>query len=246
MQFFLHAHGDFICPKEWRAPWEAPFYNRLYYIVSGKAEYESDVERFTLEQGHVYLFPQNVHYTVTHDPNAPLHTIYFHITSIPNTSVPIDCTPSAQEDRELFELISRNRSRYGHDALECLIAAFLTRTAEPQYMGRNDPCLNRVLAYIHSHCFSSAEELTTKYLSKIACYNECYLIRKFKAATGLSPKQYVTDLKLKKALPLFSQMTPTEVCRQIGFGDYNNFRKQFKQKYGVNPSQYISLCTADI
>ena len=246
MQFFLHLYGDSYCGPEWRVPVECPFFNRLYYVVSGHAEYESAVEHFVLEPGRFYLFPQNVEYSIEHDLQRPLHTVFFHLTCVPNTAVPIDCTPERPEDRELLEVLIRHVDTFEHEVLASLLSAYLTRTAAPKFAERSDHSMDRVLSYIHSHCFAPAEELTSAKLAQIACYNECYLIRKFKSVTGLSPKQYIIDLKLKCAIPLLSQMPLSEVSQQIGFADYNNFRKRFKEKYGVNPSGYAAAFPPEI
>ena len=61
------------------------------------------------------------------------------------------------------------------------------------------------------------------------------------ALTGLSPKQFVTDFRLKKAVSFLdndNDVTISEVAERCGFGDPVYFTQSFKTKYGVTPAKY--------
>lgn len=81
----------------------------------------------------------------------------------------------------------------------------------------------------------SIEDLASKYgVSRI------YLNRKIKALTGETSNQFLRNIRLKYAAELIakSDLSISEVTWKVGYNDLNTFRTRFKEKYGVNPSDY--------
>jgi signal transduction histidine kinase/DNA-binding response OmpR family regulator len=66
------------------------------------------------------------------------------------------------------------------------------------------------------------------------------LLRKLKALTGLSPNEFIKDLRLKKAADLIRQKadTITQIGYTVGFNDQSYFTKCFKKQFGVTPTEY--------
>ena len=80
-------------------------------------------------------------------------------------------------------------------------------------------------------------------------YHPHYLTRIFKERFGITPKQYLTDLKLKKACGLLcsTELPVAVVAESLGFEDALAFSRLFRREYGVSPSNYRkqSASTAD-
>jgi DNA-binding response OmpR family regulator/ligand-binding sensor domain-containing protein/two-component sensor histidine kinase len=64
--------------------------------------------------------------------------------------------------------------------------------------------------------------------------------KKIKAITGLAPIEFIRDMKIQRAAQFLDtgQFSVKEVGFMIGISDPAYFRKCFKQKYGMNPTQY--------
>ncbi len=60
----------------------------------------------------------------------------------------------------------------------------------------------------------------------------------FKNATGISPKAYLSMLKLKKAKQLLETKTVTEVAYELGYENISYFIHLFKKEYGTTPKKY--------
>jgi transcriptional regulator GlxA family with amidase domain len=62
----------------------------------------------------------------------------------------------------------------------------------------------------------------------------------FKIEIGVSPMQFVRNLRMARAQALLrsSFLTIKEVTFQSGFTDVSHFVRDFKQCYGVTPSEY--------
>ncbi len=64
----------------------------------------------------------------------------------------------------------------------------------------------------------------------------------FRAATGVSPKQYIVDLRLRKARVLLQtnpRLTVKEVAEQTGFGDPHHLHATFRELYGTTPRRRL-------
>ena len=67
------------------------------------------------------------------------------------------------------------------------------------------------------------------------------LYRKLDALTEMTVKEFVRDIRLKRAAQLLVQkkMNVSEVAYAVGFKDLSHFRKCFRQEFGMSSSEYI-------
>lgn len=66
------------------------------------------------------------------------------------------------------------------------------------------------------------------------------LFNKLKSITGKTPKEFILDIKMEKAVSLLSaqNITITETADRLGFRSPKYFRKYFKERFGVSPSEF--------
>jgi AraC-like DNA-binding protein len=62
---------------------------------------------------------------------------------------------------------------------------------------------------------------------------------KFKKATGVSPNEYLINLKLVEAKERLKFKSVTEVSFDLGYENISHFIHLFKQKFGITPKQYM-------
>jgi AraC family transcriptional regulator, L-rhamnose operon transcriptional activator RhaR len=67
-----------------------------------------------------------------------------------------------------------------------------------------------------------------------------YLVRLFKAATGLPPMAYLAQVRAEHAavMLLHSDKPITGIGRAVGWSDHNYFARRFKAHYGLSASTY--------
>ena len=67
------------------------------------------------------------------------------------------------------------------------------------------------------------------------------LHRKLKSLTDYSASDFIRNIRLIKAAELLKEgeLNVTEITYEIGISSISYFAKSFKEKYGVNPSNYI-------
>jgi YesN/AraC family two-component response regulator len=66
------------------------------------------------------------------------------------------------------------------------------------------------------------------------------LFRKIKALRGISPTEFITNIRLQKAADLIRAKadTLTQISYSVGFNEQSYFAKRFRKKFGVSPSEY--------
>lgn len=71
------------------------------------------------------------------------------------------------------------------------------------------------------------------------------LYRKIKSVTGMTPLDFVNDIKMKHACMLLMQqkLTISEVAYTVGFSNPKYFTKCFKEEFGVTPTEYQQKST---
>lgn len=67
-----------------------------------------------------------------------------------------------------------------------------------------------------------------------------YFSKKFKEVTGFGFKEYLLNLRIKKACELLleTKLSVTEIAYEAGFNDSNYFGDVFKKNKGISPMQY--------
>ena len=66
------------------------------------------------------------------------------------------------------------------------------------------------------------------------------LYRKINEITGMSIKEFILDMRLKRSAQLLedTQMTVSEIAYQTGFSDAGYFSVCFKKHYGISPTEF--------
>ncbi|WP_406510905.1 helix-turn-helix domain-containing protein [Streptomyces sp. NBC_00212] len=103
--------------------------------------------------------------------------------------------------------------------------------------GLNPERLLAVTDYMHEHL---ASHITLEDMAKEALLSRYHFVRQFAAATGKTPVQYLTELRVDTACRLLT--TSNELISQVGsrcgFPNPGNFARVFKKHLGCSPLQY--------
>lgn len=81
---------------------------------------------------------------------------------------------------------------------------------------------------------------TTEKLAQTVGISPAHLQKLFKVETGISPVQFIKQLRLEKARE-FLETTFARVQQigfEVGITDQSYFNREFKKKYGITPYQY--------
>lgn len=113
-----------------------------------------------------------------------------------------------------------------------------TRQASHTKRTMNLQTLQPTLDFIHNHLHQS---LLNRDLAKMMGMSEKYFIVYFKKALGITPREYIYQLKMNRAreLLLGEQYAIQQIADMLGYADPYSFSKAFKKHYKVPPSQFV-------
>ena len=96
----------------------------------------------------------------------------------------------------------------------------------------------QIQLWIQDHCQQPNIEIKT--LAADFGFSERNLNRRFKEATGKSPKQYLLGVRHQAARDLLkkSNLAVNEVAARVGYLDASHFTRQFKSLAGQTPLEY--------
>ncbi len=87
------------------------------------------------------------------------------------------------------------------------------------------------------------EEFSIERLGKDMGISRPQLYRKITSLTGKAPNDWIRDLRLERAFQLLRKQhgNVSEIAYEVGFNNLSYFAKCFQKKFGLLPSQYLSL-----
>ena len=90
-------------------------------------------------------------------------------------------------------------------------------------------------------------ELVVEDLARTAGMSRTAYYTRLKQLTGLTPVEFIRQMRIKKALKLLEegQLSVTEVAYGVGFSDPKYFSRCFKAEMGMTPSQYVEKVRAE-
>lgn len=111
-----------------------------------------------------------------------------------------------------------------------------SRVPAPVPPGAEPRRVRVVREYLAAHLASPA---SLDQLSDLVGVSPFYLQRTFKAVTRMSPREYVMDLRIRRARQLLREgLAPRVVGASVGFFDQSHFTRAFRKLTGVTPGVY--------
>jgi AraC-like DNA-binding protein len=87
-----------------------------------------------------------------------------------------------------------------------------------------------------------SEKIELEKIASTAFMSRFHYIRIFKRVYGLSPRQYLKDLRLNKGKELLKQgLNISQVCFDVGYDSLPTFCNAFKKATGYSPKEYQNL-----
>ena len=224
----------------------------LLYILSGDATCVIEDRKYKLKKGDLILIrPFCYHfiqidsptdyerYDILFDPDR--HRIEG-ISLLDDTAEVINLSENTIA-KSIFQRIDVYREHCDRVSFACLLSHLLSelfysiRLFSGASVGHGNalsPLISEALQYINeSLCRIRSIEEVADHLF----ISESYLFRRFRRELHQTPKQYVMNKRLLLARQRISLgESPTAVCRELGFGDYTTFYRNYRALFGQAPS----------
>lgn len=147
---------------------------------------------------------------------------------------PFNMTYLEARIENLLKIRSQLRERF-----KSSLTAGVIELAKPEITNLDEVFIMKTLKYMES-----SFENSQMHIDDIAVYvgmSRTSFFKKIKSLTGLAPADFVREFRLQKALQMLDagETNISQIAYNVGIEDTRYFRKWFKSKFGVNPSEYI-------
>ncbi len=126
---------------------------------------------------------------------------------------------------------------YTHLLIAYLMQNYAQETLSESGYSRRVQQLNKINGAVQYINDNFTDRITTAELARAAHLSEGHFCNVFKTLTGMTAKEYINDLRIKKAAALLSSsdISVTEAALCSGFSDANYFTRMFKKTTGKTP-----------
>ncbi|PJI08635.1 MULTISPECIES: AraC family transcriptional regulator [Clostridium] len=224
------------------------FHNEISigFVNRGCSKTEIYDKNYEVRSGTLLMIPDNMpHKCTPHDYNNWEFTMFyvdkewfkeeFSFENIEFSYVNLDENIFLKIDR-LFSEIEKNEMSMES---ECSLIKYISMFNHSELNYKKLPKISRikeVKKYLKDNYLS---DLKLNDLSKKANVSKYYLIRRFEQYYGLSPHQYMINLRINYAKKLLKHNKDfTDIALESGFYDQSHFTRYFKEYTGVTPMEY--------
>ena len=225
----------------------------LTYVDQGSLHSVADGQDILLEQGDLMLYaPNQWHMQYADISVAPrFMTVAFDPGDYDLSDLYNRKFQSPQKAIELLQKMLREQDRMdelsGDMILSYLSLVLLTlkRLSDaPADTLRSTHCITneneiirRAQQYISSHVRS---RLTVPLVAQNTDVSTSYLTALFHKHLQISPGEYIRRIKLQESKQMIREgnMNFTEIAQALQYSTIHHFSRQFKEKFGITPSQY--------
>jgi AraC-like DNA-binding protein len=226
----------------------------IHYIISGKGTYRVNGHEYVLSAGDCFLVYPNTEVIYRADAENPWEytwvgfagsdaAMILRATDFSRECPVIQQLASGEEaKRQLLHIYDARGNGFEH-AVE-MTGRLYTTLAIFMHGAKKTSSLNSANTYVQK----SIEYISANYsypitVEDIAAYvglSRSHLFRSFETVLGVSPKEYLTDFRIRQACDLLehSSLSITAIANSIGFDNSLYFSKTFHKRRGMSPKDY--------
>lgn len=223
----------------------------LHYVISGAGYYETNGKRYHIHAGQSFLItPETLIYYYP-DKNDPWEYIWVNFSGLQAEKLLSKCgafalSPVFETElsplmyfKYVLESFSADKYKYfTNDARLHLLLAWYAENYPAADDKRLESVIEPILRYIDQNYHKP--QLNIDSVSSALNLNRSTLYRIFIKNLGISPTEYIFELRTKKACELLKddRLTVKAIAFSLGFENQMYFTKFFKRRVGMSPSEY--------
>ncbi len=225
------------------------------YTVAGRGNLRLEDQEYTVEPGqamllkvpenHLYYFkPENVHWELLFLTLNGSEMVRLCLELRKRLGTPIlthaPDSPSLALARRIIGMSSQGELKNPFTASSETYQfgmALLKEFFPSGNSGENPEFIGKVRDYCLRHI---SEDISIDRLATVAGYSRYHFIRQFHKYQGISPMDFVLELKMRLAVRLFQteQLSVKEAADRCGFSSTSYFCKVFRKFHGITPAQF--------
>lgn len=225
-------------------------------VIQGTVEFECGAKRYLAPPGSIILIhPEDVHtgrsicnQSVTYWSFCPtadwmqwlLKTIDCCKRTVVFQSPTMNEPRVARLLKAAHDALQNQSEILESESLMILAFSYLLQNQRNISLKNKEPrAIQKAKEYLNAE-FSEQIHITD--LAQISGLSSFYFLRSFQKATGLTPHEYLCNLRVERARKLLaSGASVAEAAAQTGFFDQSHLHRHFRKIMGITPGQYRAI-----
>lgn len=228
-------------------------YHVIHFVKKGKGTVQISGRTYEVKAGEAFLLPAHVPHFYQSDAREPWTytwisflglraAAYFQMLQNASANHVVLRLHNIWMYTDKIENFVRQESisnLAGYFRGSALLAGILAQLFEELDISENPETAGRSVEEVKFFIdMNIGGTLKVKEIADVFGYHPNYLIRLFTETYGISPKQYIIDMKLQKARLLIEESSDSIslIAASLGFQDLATFSRAYKQHFGFSPT----------
>lgn len=226
----------------------------IHHIIAGKGFYQAGKTTYELHEGDTFLiYPQTeiTYYADADNPweytwvgfNGSDAAIILKATDFSQTSPVLPTSELKESIRKHLLGIYDARGNSFADSVEMTgrlyrtLALFMKHSSVKEHTNTAGGYVQTAIAYISANY---SYPITVEDIAGYVGVSRSHLFRSFETVLQKSPKEYLTEFRIKQASYLLthSSLSVTAIANSVGFDNGLYFSKTFHKAVGISPREY--------
>ncbi len=214
----------------------------IHIYTEGKGNFYSEGKNTVVFPGKITIIPPGVSHTTTFEDNLDRIYIQSEFNQIFNITSPVIISDNLEnEGMQLAKIIYNNRFSKP-EYVTILIDAFTHFLLQSLKIDNEiNTAIKDIINKITTKFYDPS--LNVAQLLNESGYAEDYIRAHFKKATGKTPVEFLTKIRINRAHYLIdiykTSLSLSEIALMCGYNDYVYFSRRFKKITGMSPQKYI-------
>lgn len=211
----------------------------LSFCIDGQITYTHNGQSIVSDKNCAVILPQGETYTLKGDKNGSFPVINFTCTEkLCDTVISFPIQNAASYISDFKKL--RALSLFDGNRAE-MMSIFYRILNSLSHEGSACKTIMPAVKYIEENYCNP--DISNAFLAELCNISEIYFRRLFKEHYKTTPRQFIIDIRIKKAEQLLCEgrLKIYAVAEKCGFTNQYHFSEQFKEKTGLTPSEYMKL-----
>ena len=227
--------GHWACPSENSFGPHVRSYCLLHFVLSGKGVLYNDRGAHTVSGGEMFVIREGEVTTYVADKDDPWEYAWIGFSG--SRAELFDNAPDVLEtpadlDVKLSEYVKRDEKSTD------IYLSILYEIIYHLFSSQGDEAQDERIRHVHRFIkYNYMSDISISSLASSFGFERSYLYRIFKQRYGLSPKEYLTQVRLEQGKWLLTRgHSVAESAYIVGYPDAFSFSKAYKNRYGTSPS----------
>lgn len=212
----------------------------LSFCLKGQITYTHNGIEYVSDPEHAILLPQGETYTLYGNKEGSFPVIDFFCNDFVANTFKVysikDLEPYIKDFEKIKGLFLFDRNK---PLIYSIFYGMLDRIMREQ-QPKSD-ILHPAIKFLEKNI--SNPELNNSLLARKANISEIYFRKLFLEKTGVTPKQYILDIRMQKAKQLLteSEFSVSAIAEECGFTSVYSFSRAFKERTNQSPTEFAKL-----